>query len=80
MSSYIIYLRITKAISESENLYDWQAQLDKADLEMQRRRGGLNFQRRRLPAFFCKDDDIVFISSNSGSIVLRSIIFVLLYN
>ena len=46
-------------IHESENIYDRQAQLDKAAVEMRRRRGGFNFQRRRLPTFFCKDDDIV---------------------
>ena len=46
-------------IPESENIYDRQAQLDKAAVEMHRRHGGSNFQRRRLPTFFCKDDDIV---------------------
>ena len=46
-------------IHESENIYDRQTQLDKAAVEMRRRRGGFNFQRRRLPTFFCKDDDIV---------------------
>ena len=50
-------------IHESENIYDRQTQLDKAAVEMRRRRGGFNFQRRRLPTFFCKDDDIVPTSS-----------------
>ena len=31
---------------------------------MRRRRGGFDFRRRRLPAFFYKDDDNVSISSN----------------
>ena len=43
-------------IHESENIYDRQTQLDKAAVEMRRRRGGFNFRRRRLPTFFCKDD------------------------
>ena len=50
-------------IHESENIYDRQTQLDKAAVEMRRRRGGFNFQRRRLPTFFCKDDDIMSTSS-----------------
>ena len=52
-------------IHESENIYDWQAQLDKADVEMHRRLGGFNFQRRRLSTFFYRDDDIVSTSSRN---------------
>ena len=59
-------------IHESENLYDWQAQLDKVDLEMQRRHGGLNFQRCRLPAFFYKDDDIMSISTKEQNAIFHN--------
>ena len=50
-------------IHETENIYNRQAQLDKADVEMHRRLGGFNFQRRRLSTFFYRDDDIVSTSN-----------------
>ena len=51
-------------IHEAENIYDRQAQLDKADVEIHRRLGGFNFRRRRLSTFFYIDDDIVSTSNN----------------
>ena len=50
-----------------------QAQLDKADVEMQRRLGGFNFRRRRLSTFFYIDDDIV---STSTEYVYSDLVFV----
>ena len=54
---------LTVQIHEAVNIYNSQAQLDKADVEMHRRLGGFNFQRRRLSTFFYTDDDIVSTSS-----------------
>ena len=54
---------LTVQIHEAVNIYNSQAQLDKADVEMHRRLGGFNFQRRRLSTFFYINDDIVSISS-----------------
>ena len=54
---------LTVQIHEAVNIYNSQAQLDKADVEMHRRLGGFNFQRRRLSTFFYRDDDIVSTSS-----------------
>ena len=38
-------------IHEDENIYDWQAQLDKADVEMHRRRGGFISEGAAFPPF-----------------------------
>ena len=54
---------LTVQIHEAVNIYNSQAQLDKADVEMHRRLGGFNFQRRRLSTFFYRDDDIVSTST-----------------
>ena len=54
---------LTVQIHEAVNIYNNQAQLDKADVEMHRRLGGFNFQRRRLSTFFYRDDDIVSTSN-----------------
>ena len=54
---------LTVQIHEAVNIYNRQAQLDKADVEIHRRLGGFNFRRRRLSTFFYIDDDIVSTSS-----------------
>ena len=41
-------------IHEAENIYDRQAQLDKADVEICRRLSGFNFRRRAFPPFSAK--------------------------
>ena len=64
----------TVQIHEAVNIYNSQAQLDKADVEMHRRLGGFNFQRRRLSTFFYKNDDIVSTSSLYGTGELTSAI------
>ena len=62
---------LTVQIHEAVNIYNSQAQLDKADVEMHRRLGGFNFQRRRLSTFFYRDDDIVSTSKNYQLIILK---------
>ena len=61
---------LTVQIHEAVNIYNSQAQLDKADVEMHRRLGGFNFQRRRLSTFFYRDDDIVSTSTKYNTIYL----------
>ena len=41
-------------IHETENIYNRQAQLDKADVEICRRLSGFNFRRRAFPPFSAK--------------------------
>ena len=41
-------------IHEAENIYNRQAQLDKADVEICRRLSGFNFRRRAFPPFSAK--------------------------
>ena len=48
-------------IHEAENIYDRQAQLDKADVEICRRLSGFNFRRRAFPPFSAKAT-IIFAS------------------
>ena len=50
-------------LHEAENIYDRQAQLDKAEVEMRRRRTVWNFLRRLLSTYFSKDDEAISIPS-----------------
>ena len=50
-------------LHEAENIYDRQAQLDKAEVEMRRRRTVWNFLRRLLSTFFYEDDEAISISN-----------------
>ena len=46
-------------IHEAEKIYDRQAQLDKADVEICRRLSGFNFRRRAVPPFSAKATFII---------------------
>ena len=62
----VIDRNIKSTIHEAENIYDRQAQLDKAEIEMRRRRTVWNFLRRLLSTFFYEDDEAISISSNGA--------------
>ena len=52
---------LTVQIHEAVNIYNSQAQLDKADVEICRRLSGFNFRRRAFPPFSAKAT-IIFAS------------------
>ena len=67
-------------IHETENIYNRQAQLDKADVEICRRLSGFNFRRRAFPPFSAKATIIFptlnkyFISPEIEKILLEIVV------
>ena len=62
-------------IHETENIYNRQAQLDKADVEICRRLSGFNFRRRAFPPFSAKATIIFPTLKNIHDGVIRVINF-----